>query len=102
MLLPSLSLVQPALHLLLTPPTLLPPSAPPCSPAGSFSPIAGSHECDVCEPGSFSNTTASSSCYKCLPGYITIANGDAGATECTACGRGTFRAANATDNKCQR
>jgi hypothetical protein len=70
-------------------------------PAGSFSPIAGSHECDVCEPGSFSNTTAASSCYKCLPGYITIANGDAGATFCTACGKGTFRAGNATDNKCQ-
>jgi len=83
---------------------LLPPAlpSPPCSPAGSFTPVAGSHECDVCEPGSFSNTTASSSCYKCLPGFITVGNGDAGATECTACGKGTFRAANATDNKCQR
>ncbi|PRW33060.1 hypothetical protein C2E21_7981 [Chlorella sorokiniana] len=87
----------------------LPGSAAPeegstsCSacPAGSFSPIAGSHECDVCEPGSFSNTTAASSCYKCLPGYITISSGDAGATFCTACGKGTFRAGNATDNKCQ-
>ena len=71
---------------------------PACSPRGSFANTTGSHECDTCEPGWFAANSGSATC---PAGQITVASADAGATECRNCPRGTFRPANATDNKCQ-
>ena len=57
---------------------------------------------DTCEPGFFSASSGQTTCTACPAGQITVASGENGATGCTGCSRGTWRAANATDNKCQR
>ena len=81
----------------------IPPLAPPCSPRGTFSAVAGGQECNACEPGFISNTTGATNCTACGAGRYTLATqGDVGPTMCVQCPRGTYKTANATDNKCQR
>lgn len=81
----------------------MPALPPPCSPRGTFSAVEGGQECNGCEPGSISNTTGATNCTACGAGRYTLASqGDTGPTVCVQCPRGTFKPANATDNKCQR
>jgi len=52
--------------------------------------------------GFFSATAKSDSCQKCPAGQITINVDGQGATECSACAKGTWKPEDATDNKCRR
>ena len=71
-------------------------------PAGSATNVTGSQECNTCEPGTYQPATGQATCIDAGAGYFTIATGDNGAIDKTACPKGTYKAADAKDNKCQR
>lgn len=88
-LLPVIQLVLPLLAL------------PPCSNPGEYAEGPGSHTCNVCPPGSFSPAPGAASCTACPAGAVSLAPAGKGAVKCQACPKGTWRPANATDNRCR-
>lgn len=77
---------------------LLPPC---CSQAGEYASETGSQVCNVCPPGNYTDAPAQAICKFCGAGKYTINLNGKGASSCSECAKGTWKPAEAMDNKCR-
>ena len=80
----------------------LPPSNAARSNPGEYAQGVGSYTCSTCQPGTYSDQPGSTSCAACGGGKYTVNVNGRGATGCLMCAKGTYKAPDATDNKCRR